>query len=334
MKIPISQQDVFPNQAQASARALHTIAGMKEDDHVLGHFFCKFKQSLKTRTGKTYYGLKLQDKTGTIDAKVWELTRDIGEFNEGEVIKIDATALSYQGEMQLKVHKLRRSQEGEYDMADYVPTTTKNIDEMYGKIVTLVNSVENPHIKALLQNILIENKENAATLQTHSAAKAMHHGYLGGLLEHILSVTEMCDFFATRYNYVNRDLLLAGALLHDIGKIHELSPMPKNEYTDDGQMLGHIIIGVEMVVRATMEIEDFPHQLASLIKHLIISHHGEFEFGSPKLPQTTEAFLLHYADNIDAKLKTLEETFEKDTSPGPWAGFHKALNRYIRKSDF
>lgn len=329
MKIPINTSDL-----QGYEPVKQTIAAIKENDHVLGHFLCKFKQNLKTRAGKTYYGLKLQDKTGTIDAKVWELNRDIGDFEEGDVIKVDAAALLYQGEMQLKVTRLRKSQEGEYDMLDFMPTTKKDISAMYTRVKELVQSVENLHIKTLLQNILIENKDNAAALQSHSAARAMHHSYLGGLLEHILSVAETCDFFAARYDYVNRDLLLAGALLHDIGKIHELSPMPQNEYTDDGQMLGHIIIGVEMVVRETMKIENFPHQLASLIKHLVISHHGEYEFGSPKLPQTTEAFLLHYADNIDAKLKALEETFDKDQTPGPWAGYHKALQRYIRKSDF
>ena len=309
------------------------IAELKENDHVLGHYLCKFKQSLKTRTGKTYYSIKLQDKTGTVDAKVWELTNDIQDFNEGDMIKIDATALSYQNEIQIKIHKLRRSQEGEYVMSDYIPTTDKNIDEMYGQIVDLVNSIENTYIKTLLENILIKDQARAAALKSHSAAKAMHHSYMGGLLEHILAVAQICDFMSSRYRYVNRDLLLAGALLHDIGKIYELSPMPQNEYTDDGQMLGHIIIGVEIVVVETMKIENFPHEIASLIKHLIISHHGEFEFGSPKLPSTAEALLLHYADNIDAKLKTIEEVLDKDTTPGPWAGYHKALARYIRNSD-
>jgi len=309
------------------------IAELKENDHVLGHYLCKFKQSLKTRTGKTYYSIKLQDKTGTVDAKVWELTNDIQDFNEGDMIKIDATALSYQNEIQIKIHKLRRSQEGEYVMSDYIPTTEKDIDEMYGQIVALVHSIENTYIKALLENILIKDEARAAALKSHSAAKAMHHSYMGGLLEHILAVTQICDFMSSRYRYINRDLLLAGALLHDIGKIYELSPMPQNEYTDDGQMLGHIIIGVEMVVVETMKIENFPHEIASLIKHLIISHHGEFEFGSPKLPSTAEAILLHYADNMDAKLKTIEEVLDKDATPGPWAGYHKALARYIRNSD-
>ena len=181
---------------------------------------------------------------------------------------------------------------------------------------------------------MIKDEARAKAFKIGSAAKSMHHGYMGGLLEHTLGVVEICNFVAGRYKYVNKDILLAGAILHDIGKIYELTPMPHNEYSDDGQMLGHIVMGVEMVGAEVAKIKDFPHQLASLIKHLIISHHGEFEFGSPKLPSTAEAMLLHFADNMDAKLKTIEEVIDSDTSPGPWAGYQKALNRYIRKSEF
>ena len=309
------------------------ISEMRENDNIIGHFLCKSKQSLKTRTGKTYFSITLQDKTGTAEGKVWELTRDIQDFEEGDMIKIDASALLYQNVIQLKVHKIRRSIEGEYNPQDYIPTTSKNIDEMYAQLVAIIATINHPHIKTLLENLLIKDNERAAALKSHSAAKLLHHGYMGGLLEHILSVAEICDFMSTHYKHVNRDLLLAGALLHDIGKIYELSPMPKNEYTDDGQMLGHIIIGVEMVAIEVLNIKGFPHNVASLIKHLIVSHHGEFEFGSPKLPCTTEAMILHYADNIDAKVKTIEETLEKDSTPGPWAGYHKLLGRYIRSSD-
>jgi 3'-5' exoribonuclease len=156
---------------------------------------------------------------------------------------------------------------------------------------------------------------------------------MGGLLEHTLSVAETCMFLGARYKYVNTDVLTAGALLHDIGKIYELSALPQNEYTDDGQMLGHIILGIEMVGAEIAKIEKFPHELASLIKHCIVSHHGEYEFGSPKIPATPEAMILHFADNIDAKLTTFAEIYDKDTSPGQWTAFQKSLGRYIRKPD-
>ena len=310
------------------------IADFKDGDHIIEHYLCKFKQNLKTKAGKTYYGLKLQDKTGTIDAKVWELGKDIQDFNEGDMIKIDASALMYQNEMQLKVNKLRKSTEGEYAPGDYIPTTEKDIEAMYQSLTALIHSIQNTYIKTLLTNMLINNTHNVALLKSHSAAKAMHHSYLGGLLEHILSVTETCDFMAPRYKYINRCVLLAGAMLHDIGKIVELSPMPLVEYTDAGQLLGHIMLGVEMVGEEIRKIEGFPPALANLIKHLIVSHHGELEFGSPKLPNTAEAILLHFADNMDAKLKTIEEIINKDVTPGPWAGYSKGLNRYIRNGEF
>jgi len=310
------------------------LSELKEDEQIIEHYLCKFKQSQKTRSGKTYYSLKLQDKTAIIDAKVWELNKDIANFEEGDMIKIDGIVQSYQTELQIKINKIRPSREGEFVPSDFIPTTEKDIEEMYAQLTAIIKTVENTHIKTLLENIFIKDTARVNMIKTHAAAKSMHHGYLGGLLEHILSVTEICDFMSPRYKYVNRDILLAGALLHDIGKIYELMPMPRSEYTDDGQMLGHIILGVEMVAMEVAQIEGFPHQLASLIKHLIISHHGEYAFGSPKLPSTSEAILLHYADNMDAKLKTFEEVIEKDATPGPWTGYHKALERYIRKSDF
>jgi len=311
------------------------IKEFRDGEHIVGHYLCKFKQTQLTKAGKNYYALKLQDKTSVIDAKVWELTRDIGDFEEGDVIKVDALAQLYQGEMQMKVSKLRRSMEGEYSISDYIPATEKDVEEMYSRVVALINSMKNPHIKKLAENIYVNNKDNVAKIKTHSAAKQMHHGYLGGFLEHVLSVTEICDFLSGQYTkYVNRDILLAGGLLHDIGKLWELSPLPKNEYTDEGQMLGHIVIGVEMVGEEIRKIEGFPVQLGTIIKHLIISHHGEYEFGSPKIPYTSEAMLLHFADNIDAKLKTIEELLDKDTTPGPWTGYQKALGRYLRTSEF
>ena len=310
------------------------ISELKENEQIIEHYMCKQKNSLKTRAGKTYYALKLQDKTSVIDAKVWELHGDIGNFEEGDIIKIDAMVLNYQNDLQMKVNKLRKSREGEYVMSDYIPTTEQNVDSMFAELVAIINSIENTLLKTLLENLILKNEAHSAALKTHSAAKSMHHSYMGGLLEHILSVTQICDFMSRRYKYINRDILLTGAVLHDIGKLYELSPMPKNEYTDDGQMLGHIIIGVEMITAEAAKIPDFPHELASLIKHCIISHHGEYEFGSPKLPYISEAILLHYADNMDAKLKTFEEILDKDTTPGPWAGYQKALNRYVRKSDF
>jgi len=310
------------------------IEDFKENEHIIEHYLCKQKQSLKTRSGKTYLSLRLMDKTGTIDGKVWEMNNDIQSFEEGDMIKIDGNIVTFQNELQLKINKLRKSREGEYITGNYIPMTDKNIDHLYDEALAIIKSITHPQIRLLLENILVNNKAQAEAYKTRSAAKYMHHAYMGGLLEHTLAVASICDYMSSKYKHINRDLLMAGALLHDVGKIYELSEMPINDYTDDGQLLGHIVIGCEMVSQQAAQIPNFPHELASMIKHLIISHHGEYEYGSPKLPCTAEAILLHYADNMDAKLKTFEESFDNDKTPGPWTGYNKALNRYLRRSDF
>ena len=304
---------------------------IKDGERVIEHYLVRRKESRESRAGKSFLSLKLMDRTGIIDAKIWEMTNNIGDFDEGNIVKVDGTVTTFQNELQMKITKLRRSNEGEYLSADYIPTTKKNIEEMYKQVLTIIKAVKNPHIKSLLENMLVKNKELSEKFMTHQAAMYVHHGFVGGLLEHTLSVTEVALMLGSRYKYINLDLLAAGALLHDIGKVHELQALPHSEYTDDGQMLGHIIISIEMIAKEIDKIPDFPHETSSLIKHMIISHHGEYEFGSPKLPATPEAMLLHFADNVDAKLTTFAEIYEKDTSVGKWTSFQKSLGRYIRK---
>ncbi|MCI8629076.1 MAG: HD domain-containing protein [Firmicutes bacterium] len=307
---------------------------LREGQSVIEHYLCKSRQSLKSRAGKTYLSLKLQDKTGMVDAKVWEMTNDIKAFEENEFIKIDATVVTYQNDIQLNVKRIRRSLEGEYDPADYIPCTEKNIEEMYQKLMSYIKTIQNPYIKKLLEEIFYHNDTVSKHLKTHSAAKSIHHSYMGGLLEHTLSVTEICDFVAPRYQFVNRDILIASAMLHDIGKIIELSEFPENDYTDEGQLLGHLMIGSELIKETASHIEGFPKQIENLLKHCMISHHGEYEYGSPKLPKTIEAFILHSADNLDAKTKVIEEMIQNNTNQGSWVGYQKMLQRNIRKSDF
>jgi len=307
---------------------------LKENERIIEHYLCKQKQSLKTRGGKTYFSLKLQDKTAVVDAKVWELHSDIGEFEENDMIKVDGTVLLYNNEPQIKINRIRKSLEGEYEAGEFIPRTEKDIDELHSQLLGYIDSVKEPYLRQLLEQIIIGNEVIAKAITSHSAAKHMHHSYFGGLLEHIVSVAEICDFMSGRYKYVNRDLLIVVAILHDIAKIFELSPMPANAYTDDGQMLGHIYMGAELVNQECAKIPGFPHELQSLIKHAILAHHGEYEFGSPKLPATIEAFILHAADNMDAKAKVYEEALAADATPGPWVGYHKLLARYLRNSDY
>ncbi len=305
---------------------------LRDGEHLVDHYLCKEKQSLKSKSGKTYYSLKLQDKTGTLNAKVWDLNKDIQSFEQNDFIKIDAQILTYQNELQAKVSRIRRSDEGEYDPKDYIPATEKNISDMYIELVSLIDTVKDSNLNKLLKIIVIDNKNINEKIKEHSAAKSMHHGYFGGLIEHIVSVTQTCDFLSTRYKYVNRDLLISGAILHDIGKIYELSSFPENDYTDEGQLLGHIIIAIELINDAKREIDKFPQDLCNMLKHLILSHHGELEYGSPKKPATIEAYILHCADSLDAKIKMYEESISNDSNRAKWIGYNKVLGTNIRKT--
>ncbi|MEA5084303.1 MAG: HD domain-containing protein [Lachnospiraceae bacterium] len=317
-----------------SGAKMRFINELREGETIVEHYLCKTKQTLKSRAGKSYYSLKLQDKTGTVDAKVWDLNNDIKSFDENDFIKIDGTVLIYNNEPQLNIRKIRKSQDGEYDPMDYIPSSEKNVDSMLQELLGYINTISDKHIKMLLEEIFLKDETVTKCFKTHSAARTMHHSYLGGLVEHTLSVTQICDFMAGRYKNVNRDLLVATAMLHDVAKVKELSQFPLNDYTDDGQLLGHIIMGSEMIKDAAAKIDGFPKTLESLLKHSILAHHGEYEYGSPELPKTIEAFILHCADNMDAKTKAIEEAINSDTTQGNWVGYQRIMQRNIRKSDF
>ncbi|WP_058486446.1 3'-5' exoribonuclease YhaM family protein [Defluviitalea phaphyphila] len=307
---------------------------IRDGEQIIGHYLCKQKQTLKSRAGKPYISLKLQDKTGLVDGKIWDIHNEIDEFDENCFVKIDGVVSVFQGEYQISIRRLRMSMEGEYDPMDYIPCTEKDINGMIEKIKEYINKVENVYIKKLLQSFFVSDEEFLKKFTSHSAARSVHHSYMGGLLEHTLSVVEYAEFLANHYTGVNRDIVIAGAMLHDIGKIEELSEFPLNDYTDFGQLLGHIMIGVEMVTQKINIIKDFPDSLAALIKHCILSHHGEFEYGSPKRPKTIEAMIIHCADNTDAKIKLFEEAIKVEHPKGNWVGYNRMLGRNIRRSDF
>lgn len=307
---------------------------LREGENVVEHYLCKSRVSAKSKNGKTYLSLKLQDKTGILDAKVWDMTRDIQSFSENDFIKVDGMVTVFNNNLQLNIKRIRRSQEGEYDPADYIPSTDKDIDEMFRQLLSYIDTIENTYLKTLLEEIFLKNPLISKEFRFHSAAKKMHHNFRGGLVEHTLSVTQICDFMSTRYRFVNRDLLVTAAMLHDVAKIMELSDFPENDYTDEGQLLGHIFMGAQLVKDTAAKIEGFPIQLESLLKHCILSHHGELQFGSPKVPETIEAFILSCADNMDAKTKMIEDMLAADQTQGSWAGYHRMLERNIRRSNF
>ncbi|BCJ92665.1 HD family phosphohydrolase [Anaerocolumna cellulosilytica] len=310
------------------------IGELRDGEMVSETYLCKTKQTLKTKAGKNYYSMLLQDKSGTLDAKIWELSSGIDHFEAMEYIRVDGQVVSFQGSLQLNVKRVRRSQEGEYDPADFVPTTAKNVEQMYSDLLKYIAKFQQPHLKRLAESFFADDKDFALRFKKHSAAKSVHHGFVGGLLEHTLGVVNLCDYYANNYPILNRDLLLCAAMFHDVGKMEELSTFPENDYTDDGQLLGHIYIGAEIIGARIRTIQGFPPQLAAQLKHCILAHHGELEYGSPKKPAIIEALALNFADNTDAKIQTMTELLNSGDEKATWLGLSRLFESNIRRTTF
>ena len=305
---------------------------LREGDTIRSIYLCKTKRSAETRNGKAYDNLILQDKTGTLDGKVWDPNSGgIADYDEKDFIEVFGEVVSYNGALQLNIKQLRKPFEDEYNAADYMPTTEKSIAGMYGELLSYIKQVENRYFRALLEYYFVNDETFIHTFQTHSAAKSVHHSFTGGLLEHTLSIVKMCEYYVKAYPVLNKDLLYTAAIFHDIGKTKELSDFPENDYTDDGQLLGHIVMGVEMIHEGVRAIEGFPAKLASELKHCVVAHHGELEYGSPKKPALIEAVALHYADATDAKLQTFTELL-KDKEGTEWLGYNRLFDSNLRKS--
>lgn len=311
---------------------MHYIKDFREGEMISDIYLCKTKQALKTKAGKSYYSLLLQDKTGTVDAKIWELNPGIGHFEALDFIRVEGQVTSFQGSAQLNIRRVRKAQDVEYIPADYMPVSQYPIEDMYKELLAIAGKVKEPHLRALIEAFFVKDKEFIQSFKSHSAAKSVHHGFVGGLLEHTLSVMKLCEFYTMRYPMLNKDLLLTSALLHDIGKTQELSLFPENDYTDAGQLIGHIVIGVEMIHDKAREIPGFPKVLENELKHCIVAHHGELEYGSPKKPALMEAMALNLADNTDAKMETMTELFSDAPDTLEWMGFNRILDSNIRKT--
>ncbi len=304
---------------------------LRDGDMLSETYFCKSKQSLQTKAGKNYYSLILQDKTGTIDGKVWDLGPGIDHFEAMDYIRVDAQIVSFQGALQMNIRRVHRCHEGEYDPKEYMPSTDKDIKVLYQELTSYIKSMKNEYLRTLAERYFIEDKATAKFFANHSAAKAVHHAFIGGLLEHTVSVTRLCDYIAKNYPIINRDLLLTAAMFHDVGKVQELSKFPENDYTDVGQLLGHIYIGAEMLSKMIDDIPKFPEKLKNELLHCILAHHGELEYGSPKKPSLAEALALSMADNLDAKLETMTELLQGTQEKG-WLGFQKLFDANVRKT--
>lgn len=309
------------------------LSTLKEGMRISEIYLCKSRQILLTKAGKEYASLILQDKSGTVDAKIWDLkSPGINDISAMDYIVVEADVNMFNNSLQLNIRRVRKADAGEYMIENYIPVSKYSIESMYNELKEKVSSIKNIHLKRLLNAIFIEDTAFASKFKSSSAAKNVHHSFMGGLMEHSLSVVRLCEFYCKSYPILNRDLLISAALCHDIGKIEELSPFPENDYTDEGQLLGHIIIGCEIISKKAQKIEGFPEKLLNELKHCILSHHGELEYGSPKKPAIIEALALNLADNTDAKLETMKEILESADENVLWLGYNRMFESNIKRT--
>lgn len=306
---------------------------IRERDQLESVFLVRDKITAMAKNGKPYMTLKLMDRTGEVEGRVWDRVDQLSaSFDKDDFVQVIAKASVYLGKMQIVIQDLRRVPEEQVNLADFLPVSGRPAAEMRQELYQLLDSLTDPNIEALLRSFF-DDPEFYARYSLAPAAKGMHHVYLGGLLEHSLSVAALASDMANRYPQINRDLLLAGALLHDVGKVKELAYQRSFDYTDEGKLLGHIIIGVEMIDEKTRTIPDFPEQLAVLVKHLLLSHHGQYEFGSPKRPKFLEAVVLSFIDDLDSKVNGIQTHIDKEPNrEGNWTAYHRLYDRYFYKA--
>lgn len=297
-------------------------------------FLVKDKITAMAKNGKPYLTIRLMDKSGEIEGRVWDNADEVAAtFEKDDFIEIRAKASVYLGKMQLIISQLRQLPDGEVNLADFLPESPRPVEEMCRELDTLLGSICDPWLSRLMARFRMD-EPFMVLYRTAPAAKGMHHVYLGGLLEHSLSVASLVDRIITQYDGLNRDLLVAGALLHDVGKVREMSYLRAFDYTDEGKLIGHITIGVEMVHEKIVQIDGFPQELAILLKHMLLSHHGQYEFGSPKRPKTIEATVLNYLDDMDSKINGIRTHMDKELDGGfRWTGYHRLYDRYYFRNN-
>jgi len=305
-----------------------------ENKVITSSFVVVVKQIKPKKTGDPYLALTLGDRSGQLEAKMWDNVEEVLDaFEQDDFLKIKGLINKYKNRFQLTVHKLRKLGESEIDFADYLPKTTKDIDELWQTLAGFVATFRNPYLKSLVQAFMAD-PEIAAAYRNAPAAKTLHHAYIGGLLDHVVSLFRSCDLMCTNYPQINRDLLLTGAFLHDIGKIHELTYNRSFSYTTKGQLLGHMIIELEMLQAKLALLPGFPDELKTMIEHLIISHHGQYDFGSPKLPMFPEALMLQYLDDLDSKMEAMRAQFEREAIlDSPWTSYNASLGRPLLNTE-
>jgi len=305
---------------------------LKERERVESIFLVRDKITAMAKNGKPYMTLKMMDRSGEVEGRIWDQVDHFSsQFEKNDFILVNAKASVYMGKMQLIVQDLKKIDENLVNLGDFLPVSQRSTAEMRTELDTILESLTDPHIEALLR-AFFDDPAFFALYSKAPAAKAMHHVFLGGLLEHSLAVVGLAVDVAVRYPQVNRDLLICGALLHDVGKVSELSYQRSFDYTDEGKLLGHIVLGVQMVEDRVRQIADFPAELSMLIKHLLLSHHGQYDFGSPKRPKFLEAVILNFIDDLDSKINGVQTHIDKEPDKeGNWTNYHRLYDRYFYK---
>ena len=310
------------------------VADIKDRDPVTAVFLVKEKIMAMAKNGKPYMNLRLMDKSGEVDAKIWDNVDALDKlFERDDFVQVRGKASVYLNKMQVVVAEITRIAEEEVNLADFLPKSTRDDNDMLRELDAVVAAIVDPHLKSLMETFLAD-EPLMAKYRTAPAAKGMHHVFLGGLLEHSLSVVRLVKTIVPLYEGINEDLLVVGALLHDVGKIHEMSYERAFDYTDEGKLLGHITIGVELVEDKIRMVEGFPRELSMLLKHMLLSHHGQYEYGSPKRPKTVEATILNYLDDMDSKINGIQSHIARESAGSSrWTSHHRLYDRYFFKGN-
>jgi 3'-5' exoribonuclease len=311
------------------------VTDLGTEQNITSFFLVHEKEIRNTREGKAYLRLELGDRSGTIEARMWDqFDTVVKDINRDDFVKVQARVEIYRNRPQLSLQQLRLAKPEEIDLADFLLHTKEDVGKLYSQLLEYANSIANPWLKKLVTGI-VSNPEIAAKYKRAPAAKVMHHAYLGGLLEHVISLCGLAKQVAEHYPELDTDLLLTAAILHDVGKLDELCYERAVGYTVEGQLLGHIMMEFETVSKAIDAIEGFPTNLKTVVQHLLISHHGQYEFGSPKLPMIREALAFHYLDDLDSKLAAARAALALDSGEPEWSAYSGALGRkFLRLDEF
>ena len=303
---------------------------IKENDNVDSFFLVQEKSSGITKTGNAYLKLKLVDRAGEMEGRIWTSVENLaGAFEKDDFVHVTGKAVSFQEHLQLNINRIERVGEQEILFSDFFPMAARDIGEMFQSLSEVIDQIKNPHLSKLLR-LFWQDESFIKLFKLAPASKWLHHNYLGGLLEHTLSLVQLVLTNAAHYDGLNLDLLLTASILHDLGKVEELSYQRSFDYSDEGRLLGHIILGIERVEDKIRQLPDFPKDLSTILKHLLLSHHGQYIWGSPKRPMTLEAVMLHYLDDMDAKMNGIQQFIKKQPPDGSrWTAYHRTFEQYF-----